>query len=68
MVGTDPVALDAIGVKLLAEQKARFFERAPRGGTSTKHVVLADTRHHLGVADLERIDLVKLGWMEDVLI
>ncbi len=68
LVGTDPVALDTLGVKLLAEKRKQFFARPPRGGTSTKHVVLADTRHGVGVADLERIELVRLGWLQDALI
>jgi hypothetical protein len=33
-----------------------------------KHIELADTRHRLGVADLGKIELVKLGWSEGVLI
>lgn len=68
LVGTDPVALDAVGVKLLAEKRKRFFSRPPRGGTSVKHVGLAETRHGVGVADLERIEILRLGWMEDALI
>ncbi len=67
-VSTDPVALDAIGVKLLAEKRRVFFDRPPRGGTSAKHVALADTRHGIGVADLERIELIRMGWTEDALI
>ena len=68
LVSTDPVSVDALGVKLLEEKRKVFFDRPPRGGTSTKHVRLAETRHGIGVADLEKIDLVKIGWMEDVLI
>jgi hypothetical protein len=67
-VSTDPVALDAIGVKLLDRKRKAFFDRPPRGGTSTKHVVLADTRHGVGVADPEKIELVQIGWTEDALI
>ena len=68
LVGTDPVALDALGVKLLAEKRKQFFEHPPRGGTSTKHVRLADTRHGIGTADLEKIELIRIGPMEDALI
>jgi hypothetical protein len=28
----------------------------------------ADKKYHLGVSDLNRIQLIKLGWMEEVLI
>jgi len=68
LVGTDPVALDATGVRLLPEKRRRFFARPPRGGTSSKHVALAETRHGIGVADPERIELVKLGWPDEALI
>lgn len=67
-VSTDPVAVDALGVKLLEEMRNAFYERPPRGGTSTKHVGLADTRHGIGIANLDEIELVKIGWMEEVLI
>jgi hypothetical protein len=29
---------------------------------------VADKTYHLGVSDLNRIQLVKLGWMEEALI
>jgi hypothetical protein len=68
LVSTDPVAVDALGVKLLEEMRKSFYEIPPRGGTSTKHVGLADTRHGIGIANLDAIELVKIGWMEEVLI
>ena len=68
LVGTDPVALDALGVELLAAKRSVFFDEEPRGGTSTRHVGLADTRHGIGISDRARIELVKLGWAEDILI
>jgi hypothetical protein len=30
--------------------------------------MVADKKYHLGVSDLSRIQLIKLGWMEEVLI
>ena len=32
------------------------------------HIQVADTEYHVGVSDLRRIGVVKLGWMEDALI
>jgi hypothetical protein len=32
------------------------------------HIQLAETRHHLGVCDPARIELVRLGWSEGALI
>lgn len=68
LVSTDPVAVDTLGVKLLEEMRKAFYEIPPRGGTSTKHVGLADTRHGVGIANLDEIELIKIGWMEDILI
>jgi hypothetical protein len=31
-------------------------------------LVLADTRHHLGLSGEDRIELVRLGWNEGTLI
>jgi hypothetical protein len=68
LVGTDPVALDSVGLRLLEEKRKRFFEKPPRGGTSAKHVRIAETKWGIGVADPERIEIVRVGWMEEALI
>lgn len=66
-VSLDPVAVDAVGANLLKTKRIQHFgEDQPL--TPTKHIDLSDTRYGLGVADLNRIDLIKLGWMRDILI
>ena len=68
LVGFDPVAVDATGVRILqAKRKAYFGEDRPLN-PPPKHVFLADTRHHLGTADPEKIELIKLGWKEDAFV
>jgi Domain of unknown function (DUF362) len=68
LVSRDPVAVDATGFRILrAKRLAHFGEDRPLE-TSAHHIALADTRHHLGVSDPARIDLVKLGWEADILI
>jgi len=63
----DPVAVDALGAHLLAtKRRLHFGEDMPI--TPTKHIRMAEVRHHLGVADLKRIELVKVGWEKDALI
>ncbi len=32
------------------------------------HIVVADKKYNLGVSDLNRIQVIKLGWMDEVLI
>jgi len=68
LVSQDPVAADAVGVRLLeAQREIHFGERRPLTELA-KHVRLADERHGLGVGDLGRIELVKLGWDKDILL
>ena len=68
IVGADPVAVDAVGVRLLQAKRLAFFGEDRPLDTTPKHVVVADKRHGLGTSDLNRIDLIKLGWEEDILI
>jgi len=68
LVGTDPVAVDAIGVKLIEAKRAVHFGKPTPIKPPPHHVAYADIRHGLGVSDLSKIELIKLGWEEDVLI
>jgi hypothetical protein len=65
-VSTDPVAVDALGAELLRLKRVSFFGE-DRAVTPTKHIAVADTKHGLGVSDLSRIDLVRIGWEEQIL-
>ncbi len=66
-ISTDPVAVDALGAELLRLKRVAYFGE-DRTVTPTKHIAMAEQRHGLGVADLQRIDLVKLGWKDDMLL
>jgi hypothetical protein len=68
LVSTDPVAVDATGVRLLVAKRREFFGEEVPFETHTKHVEVAETKHGIGVADPAKIELVKLGWEEDILI
>lgn len=68
ILGFDPVAVDSVGVRILQEKRKQFFGEDRPLNPPAKHIELADTRHGLGTADPEKIELVKLGWMEDCLI
>ncbi len=68
LIGNDPVALDAVGARLLQLQRtAHFGEDRPLDNPPT-HIFAADEKYKLGVSDLRRINVVKLGWMENSLI
>jgi len=68
VLSTDPVAADAVGLRIIqAKRREHFGEDRPLQPTA-HHIQLAETTHGLGVADMERIDLVRLGWTEEELI
>lgn len=68
LVGLDPVAVDATGVRILQAKRKEFFKEDRPLNPPPKHVFLADTRHQLGTADPDRIDLVTLGLKDGILI
>ncbi|HDZ42087.1 MAG TPA: DUF362 domain-containing protein [Bacteroidetes bacterium] len=68
LVGFDPVAVDSVGIRILQAKRKEFFGEDRPLNPPAKHVFLADTRHKLGTADPEKIELIKLGWMEKSLI
>jgi hypothetical protein len=68
IVSTDPVAADSVGLRIIqAKRQLTFGEDRPLQPTA-HHIALADTVHSLGNADPGNIDLVKLGWDEDILV
>jgi hypothetical protein len=68
IVGTDPVAVDAVGAHLLQTKRIAFFGEDRALDAPPVHITVADKKYHLGVSDLNRIQVIKLGWMEEVLI
>ena len=68
ILGTDPVAVDAIGAHLLQAKRVAFFGEDKALDVPPVHIMVADKKYHLGVSDLSRIQLIKLGWMEEILI
>jgi len=68
IVGTDPVAVDTVGAHLLQVKRIAFFGEDRALDALPSHIIVADKKYHLGVSDLNRIQLIKLGWMEEALI
>lgn len=68
LVSQDPVAVDAIGVRILQAKRREYFGEERPLQPPAKHIYLADTRHNLGVSDPDKIELIKLGWEEGILI
>jgi len=68
LLGTDPVAVDTIGLSIIqAKRKQVFQEDAPLPITP-HHIRLAAEKFHLGIADTDRIDVKMLGTAEHRLI
>lgn len=68
IVGTDPVAVDATGLRILEAKRLAFFQDEVAFTVPPKHIRVAEEKFHLGVADPSRIELKKIGWQEGVLI
>ncbi|MBI4768575.1 MAG: DUF362 domain-containing protein [Deltaproteobacteria bacterium] len=68
IVGTDPVAVDAVGAHLLQAKRIAFFGEDRALDVPPKHIIMADKTYHLGISDLSRIQLIKLGWADELLI
>jgi hypothetical protein len=68
IVGTDPVAVDAMGAHLLQAKRIAFFGEDRALDVPPTHIMVADKTYHLGISDLSRIQLVKLGWADELLI
>ncbi|MCF8335997.1 MAG: DUF362 domain-containing protein [Bacteroidales bacterium] len=68
IVGFDPVAVDATGLRIIQARRREFFGEERPISPSPHHIELADTRHNLGNADPANIELVKMGWKEGILI
>ena len=68
IAGTDPVAVDSVGLELIKAKRREYFGKEIKFNTLPKHIHMAEIKHNLGVSDLNKIELIKLGWQEDILI
>ncbi|MGC9472372.1 MAG: DUF362 domain-containing protein [Bacteroidales bacterium] len=68
LVGFDPVAVDAIGVRIIQAKRREYFGEDRPINPPPKHIMVADTKFGLGTADPARIELVRLGYQENALI
>ncbi|MBI5187613.1 MAG: DUF362 domain-containing protein [Nitrospirae bacterium] len=68
LVGTDPVAVDAVGLRIFELKRLAYFGENIPLRPPAKHIAIADVIHKVGTSELRQIELVKPGWMEEVLI
>jgi len=68
LVSADPVAVDSIGLEIINARRRIFLKEERPITPPPHHIVFADTRHHLGTADRNKIELIKIGWQDEILI
>ena len=68
IIGQDPVAVDATGLRLLMAKRTEQLGKARAVPPVPRHIEMADIEHGRGTSDWNKIDLIKLGWEEDILI
>jgi hypothetical protein len=68
IVGTDPVAVDAVGAELLRRKRVAHFGEDRSLDVQPVHISVADKKFKLGISDLSRIEIVKVGWQDEVLL
>ncbi len=68
IAGMDPVAVDAVGAELLRLKRIAHFGDDRALDVAPQHITVADQKYKLGISDLKRIDLVKVGWKEEILL
>ncbi len=68
IVGQDPVAVDSVGLRLIMAKRRIVLGPAQELPPVPKHIQIADTKYGIGTSDPGKIELIKLGWSDDILI
>ena len=68
IIGQDPVAVDATGLRLIIAKRTEQLGKDRAIPPVPRHIRDADVKHKLGTSDPGKIDLIKLGWKDDILI
>jgi len=68
IVGTDPVAVDAVGLRIIEAKRRLYFKEDSPLRPPAKHIAAAEEKHGIGTANMNNIELVKLGWKDGALI
>lgn len=68
LAGFDPVAVDSVGLRIIEAKRKEYFKEERPLNPPAKHILLADSRHKLGTADPDRIQIIRIGYGENSLI
>jgi len=62
MLGFDPVAVDATGLRIIEAIRREYFAEERPLNPPAKHIAIADSKYHLGTSDPQKIELLKIGY------
>ena len=65
MVGTDPVAVDSTGLRIIEAKRRGYFQKERVPEIPAQHIRVAQDKYGLGIADPDRIRIERIGPMED---
>jgi hypothetical protein len=68
IVSTDPVAADATGARIIQAKRNLFFSEQRPISPPPRHIEAADATYGVGNSRPEKIELIKIGWDQDILI
>jgi hypothetical protein len=68
IAGTDPIAVEAVCLKIIQAKRDAFKGEPWPLSPPPTCVEAADKEYHLGCSDLAKINIVKMGWAEGVLV
>jgi hypothetical protein len=68
IISRDPVAVDTVALKLIMAKRRQELGPGQELPPVPKHIQIADTKYGLGTSDINKIELVKLGWTDGVMI
>ena len=68
IVSRDPVAADATGARIIQAKRNVFFGTEKPISPPPRHIAAAGTRFGLGTSVPEQIQLIRLGWKQDILV
>lgn len=68
IVGVDPVAVDTVCMKILEAKRREYKGEEWPISPPPKLIFTAERKYRLGHANMENIEIVKLGWKDGVLV
>ena len=68
LLAFDPVAADATGLRIIEAIRREYFAEDRPLNPPAKHIAVADAKYHLGTADPQKIELIKIGYDKETFV